>query len=107
MGANQCFECVRNLLVFVCAGLGSLLRQIPLAHDVAERLRVGAIGDAQQVEQTLCGRAMLVGECLSISMFVYQSGLRAGAFWLPKLGDAIRESDAFVMLVGNRLGGTR
>jgi hypothetical protein len=39
-----------------------------------------------------------------IKMFVDQSGLRAGAFWLPKLGDAIRESDAFVMLVGNRLG---
>jgi len=40
----------------------------------------------------------------SIDMFVDQSGLRAGSFWLPKLGDAIRASDAFVMLVGNRLG---
>jgi len=39
-----------------------------------------------------------------IDMFVDQSGLRAGSFWLPKLGDAIRASDAFVMLVGNRLG---
>jgi hypothetical protein len=55
------------------------------------------------------GTALAIKEALrhrdpSIDMFVDQSGLRAGAFWLPKLGDAIRESDAFVMLVGNRLG---
>jgi hypothetical protein len=38
------------------------------------------------------------------SVFVDQSGLRLGSFWLPKLGEAIRDSDAFVILVGNRLG---
>ena len=38
-------------------------------------------------------------------IFFAPDGLRAGGYWLPKLADAIAESTAFVLLVGeNGLG---
>src|SRR5690242_7786206 len=43
MRANQRFERIRNLPIFVVTALGSLFRQIPLGDKVAEERRIGAV----------------------------------------------------------------
>src|SRR5262245_18276862 len=37
-------------------------------------------------------------------VFFAPSSLRAGRFWMPQLGDSIAQADAFLLLVGERLG---
>ena len=37
-------------------------------------------------------------------VFFAPSSLNAGAFWLPRIGTAITEADAFLLLLGNGLG---
>jgi hypothetical protein len=46
-GPKQFFVRIGDLLVFVLAVLGSVLRQMSLLHHVAKQLRIGAVGDAQ------------------------------------------------------------
>jgi len=37
-------------------------------------------------------------------VFFAPSSLKAGRFWMPQLGDSIAAADAFLLLVGERLG---
>src|SRR5262245_9003115 len=40
----------------------------------------------------------------SFRVFFAPQSLSAGTFWLPHIGQAIREADAFLLLIGNSLG---
>ncbi len=53
MGADQCFKCVLNLFVFFFAEFGSLLRQIPFGHEVAEQLRIRTVRYAYHIVETM------------------------------------------------------
>src|SRR6476620_8224504 len=64
MRADQLFVRKGHLKVFVFAVVGSFLRQMCLLHHVAKQLRIGAVGNAQQIVEALRGRAMRVGELL-------------------------------------------
>ena len=64
MRADQLFVRMDHLTVFVFAVVGSFLRQMCLLHHVAKQLRIGAVGNAQQIVEALRGRAMRVGELL-------------------------------------------
>src|SRR5436190_23251563 len=79
MRPDKCLKRLRDLLIFVVAILGSLLRQVTLRDEVAERFRIGAVREAQQVVHALSGCAVLVRKLLELRR-------RSGAFYLDLVG---------------------
>src|SRR5262249_6346861 len=62
VGSNQVMKGKRNLLIFSVAVRGSAFWQVPLRDDARKQFSIGTIGEAEQVEVSLCRGAMKVGE---------------------------------------------
>ena len=62
MRADQGVKRICELLVLALAAHGAVLRQKPFFDHIAEQLLIEPVGDAQQIEEALRRRAVLVGE---------------------------------------------
>src|SRR5262249_7495057 len=49
-------------------------------------------------------KAAIEARASSLSGFVAPRTLGAGEFWVPSIGGAVRDADAFLLLVGNSIG---
>ena len=62
IGPNELRHRPDHLLVLSVAALGPFLGQISFLHQIGEQLGIRPVGDAQDIVEALCGKAVLVGE---------------------------------------------
>jgi hypothetical protein len=64
MRSDQGAECMRELKIFALAARRAVLGQVSFFDDIGTQLRVAAVCRAQQVEEALRRRAVLVRKVL-------------------------------------------
>src|SRR5262249_23474798 len=60
--SDELVKGIIDLTVFAPAIAGPLLRKVTLVHKIGEGCRIGPVGEAQEIVETLRGRTVRIGK---------------------------------------------